>query len=87
MLNRILDSLPPGPVMIFGGIYFFMPIVPEPHLVQKFLMVKNGVPLAPIDVFDVFLHSFAGLIAVLMFRRQRQLKDQNPPSSDTTSED
>ncbi|MEG3616863.1 hypothetical protein V5T82_00205 [Magnetovibrio sp. PR-2] len=87
MLNRILDSLPPGPVMIFGGLYFFMPILPEPHLVQKFLMVKNGIPLAPIDMFDVFVHTLGGVVAVLMFRRQRQLQNQEPPASDPSSEE
>ena len=87
MLNRILDSLPPGPIMIFGGLYFFMPIVPEPHLVQKFLMIKNGIPLAPIDIFDIFVHTLGGVMAVLMFRRQQQLKNQEQVSPDSSSEE
>lgn len=87
MLNRILDSLPPGPVIIFGGLYFFMPIFPEPHLVQKFFMIKNGVPLAPIDIFDIFVHSLGGVMAVLMVRRQRQLKDRGEPAQDTSADE
>lgn len=87
MLNRILDSLPPGPIMIFGGLYFFMPIIPEPHLVQKFLMIKNGIPLAPIDIFDIIVHTLGGVMAVLMFRRQRQLQNQEQTSTDASSEE
>ena len=73
--------------MIFGGLYFFMPIVPEPHLVQKFLMIKNGIPLAPIDIFDIFVHTLGGVMAVLMFRRQQQLKNQEQVSPDSSSEE
>ncbi len=74
MLNRFLDSFPPGLVTFLGGIYFIMPIWPEPHLVQKAGMLMNGVPLAPIDWFDVAAHSTGGILAVLAWRREREVK-------------
>ena len=73
MFTAIIDKLPPGPTMFFGMIYVVMPILPEPHLVQKAMMVSNGVPLAPIDIFDVFAHSAGGLLALAVFLRQRKL--------------
>lgn len=77
MLNNLLDKLPAGPVMFFGGIYFFMPVLPEPHLWQKAMMILDGVPLRPIDVFDIFVHSAAGALALAMFLRTRQKTAEN----------
>lgn len=87
MINAILDKLPPGPTMFFGMIYVVMPILPEPHLVQKALMLSNGVPLAPIDWFDIVAHSCGGLLAFAMWRRQRQLAGEAQANSNATSGD
>ncbi|MFC1673407.1 RND transporter [Pseudomonadota bacterium] len=76
MLNKFLDKLPSGPVIFFGGIYFFMPILPEPHLLEKFFMLRDGVELLPIDWLDIVLHSSGGAFAVLKWRRDRQLQAQ-----------
>ncbi|MBF0250480.1 MAG: hypothetical protein HQL35_07640 [Alphaproteobacteria bacterium] len=64
MLKRLFDKLPAGPTIAFGALYFIMPIVPEPHLVQKALMIRDGVAFAPIDWLDVVLHSTGGIVAV-----------------------
>jgi len=72
MLNAILDKFPPGPTMFFGAIYVIMPILPEPHLVQKAAMLMNGLALQPIDWFDVVAHSSGGLLAVAVYLRSRQ---------------
>ena len=76
MLNAILDRLPPGPTMFFGAIYFIMPILPEPHLVQKAMMLANGLTLEPIDWFDIVVHSLGGVLAILVWRRRRELNAQ-----------
>lgn len=78
MLNAILDKLPPGPTMFFGAIYVVMPILPEPHLVQKAMMLSEGMVLKPIDWFDIVAHSFGGLLALAVYMRQRELRAQNP---------
>lgn len=83
MLNAILDRLPPGPTMFFGAIYVIMPVLPEPHLVQKALMLFQGLSLAPIDWFDIVAHSLGGILAVLVWRRQRQLRTQAASGVDT----
>ena len=89
MLNTILDKLPPGPTMFFGAIYVIMPILPEPHLVQKAMMLSQGLTLAPIDWLDIVMHSSGGLLALAVYRRGRQraaqakATTQNPaPSED-----
>jgi len=89
MLNTILDKLPPGPTMFFGAIYVIMPILPEPHLVQKAMMLSQGLALAPIDWLDIVMHSSGGLLALAVYRRgrQRAAEAQNSPKSSTSSED
>ncbi|MBL4613804.1 MAG: hypothetical protein JKY27_02865 [Magnetovibrio sp.] len=74
MLISVFDRLPPGMTMFFGALYVIMPIMPEPHLVQKAMMLRDGFPLAPLDWFDIVVHSAAGLLAVAMFLRQRHLQ-------------
>ena len=91
MIKTILDKLPPGPTMFFGALYFIMPIVPEPHLVQKAKMLANDIPLAPLDWFDVFAHIFGGVLAVAVYLRQRELKAEaanaNPQSDRAKDEE
>jgi len=85
MLNAIIDKLPPGPTMFFGAIYVIMPIFPEPHLVQKAMMLSNGLVLAPLDWFDIVAHSAGGLLAVAVYLRQRKLSSRPQSSGDEQS--
>jgi len=80
MLNTILDKLPPGPTMFFGAIYVIMPILPEPHLVQKAMMLSQGLALAPIDWLDIVMHSSGGLLALAVYRRGRQRAAEAGPT-------
>lgn len=72
MLNKILDSLPAGPAMFLGGLFFFMPIMPEPHLWEKAKMIAGGLPMKPIDWLDIVMHAGAGILALAVFVRTRQ---------------
>lgn len=72
-MNKILDSLPSGPVIFLGFFFAIMPIFPEPHLWEKAMMIKDGLDLAPIDWFDIVLHGGAGLLAIAKIRRDRQV--------------
>ena len=41
-----------------------LPVFPEPHLVEKVRMLMNGELSKPIDIFDLFWHTWPlGLIA------------------------
>lgn len=74
--DKFLDLFPVGPTIFFGALYVIMPILPEPHLVQKALMLMNGLQLAPIDWFDVVAHSSGGVLALAVYRRSRQVASQ-----------
>lgn len=84
MYKAFLDKLPSGPVLFFGGIYFFMPILPEPHLWQKFQMITSGAYMQPIDYLDIVVHAGAGIIALSKFLRDRELAKLGFAASATT---
>lgn len=84
---KILDSLPYGPVIFLGTFFALMPILPEPHLWEKAMMIKDGLDLAPIDWFDICMHGGAGLLAIAKFARQRQLRGQADARNETPAGD
>ena len=45
------------------------PIVPEPHLVEKWRMLTQGTLSKPIDIFDLLLHSVPLLLLALRLVR------------------
>jgi len=73
MLNYI-NKIPLVPLAIVAIFMSLAPFSPEPHLLEKSRMLVNGELVKPIDIFDLFWHSF--LIVVLMIRllRYKQVK-------------
>jgi len=66
---KIIDNLPFGPVIFLGTVFAFMPFVPEPHLWQKAMMIANGLYMAPIDWFDIFVHGGPALLVIIKLTR------------------
>lgn len=69
---KIIDNLPFGPVMFLGTIFALMPFTPEPHLWQKAMMIANGLYMAPIDWFDIFVHGGPALLVIVKLTRHLQ---------------
>lgn len=94
-VNKLLDKLPFGPVIFLGVIFALMPILPEPHLWQKAMMIKDGLPLAPIDWFDIVLHGGSAALVIAKVWRDRQVRAEgaaaglarNSDSSDSHNAD
>ena len=55
MLNW-LDAIPYPLLIIVAILMLLAPFRPEPHVVEKLIMLKNGVLNKPIDIFDLFYH-------------------------------
>ncbi|HPE60163.1 MAG TPA: RND transporter [Thiolinea sp.] len=70
-LRHLLAQLPWIPVILITALLGFAPFVPEPHLWEKLKMLGNGTLTRPIDIFDLFWHSwpFALLAAKLLWGR------------------
>lgn len=72
-MNKFLDKLAYGPTVFLGTVFFLMPFVPEPHIVEKIMIIYNGGDMIAMSWFDIVLHSFAGLLAFTKHLRHREL--------------
>ena len=53
---NFLDKIPYTILVFFAIFMLLAPFKPMPHVVEKFLMLKNGTLHRPIDIFDLFYH-------------------------------
>lgn len=69
---KLIDRIPLLPLAIIAIFMMLAPFKPEPHLLEKSRMLLNGELSRPIDIFDLFWHSF--LIVLLAIRLLRYKK-------------
>ena len=63
------------PLLFLAVAALFMalaPFTPEPHLLEKSRMLINGELSKPIDIFDLFWHSFLIVILAIRLIRYKQ---------------
>lgn len=72
---KYIDRIPLLPLVVAAVFMSLAPFSPEPHLLEKSRMLINGELIKPIDIFDLFLHSF--LIVLLAIRLIRYKKVTN----------
>jgi len=53
---KFLNKLPYSTLILATIFMLLTPISPMPHVVEKFLMIKNGALYKPLDIFDLFFH-------------------------------
>lgn len=70
-MNNLLDYKLLIPLVIILG---FAPFLPQPHIVEKIMMLAGGTLRRPIDIFDLFWHSWP--FALLVFRISRDVRRQ-----------
>lgn len=69
---RFIDEFPLPLLVVLALLMLGAPFVPEPHLVEKARMLREGTLTRPIDIFDVFWHLLpTALLAVKLYRRHR----------------
>ncbi len=67
----------PWPMLLLAAIFLALaPFTPEPHLLEKLRMLVAGELTRPIDIFDLFWHSWPVLLIALRLlfpaREQRE---------------
>lgn len=72
---EFIDRIPILGLVAASILLGLAPFVPEPHLVEKVRMLMNGELSKPIDIFDLFFHSF--LFFILAIRLARYKKANN----------
>jgi len=73
MFNWI-DNLPFKPLLVVAVFIALAPYPfdPEPHLVDKLILLQTGFLTKPIDIFDLFMHSAPLLLlAIKLVRMMR----------------
>ena len=66
-----LDKIP-YPTLIIGAILLGLaPFFPQPHLLEKLIMLKDGNLKKPIDIFDLLMHSAPLILLAIKFIRER----------------
>ncbi len=66
---KFIDRIPLLPLAIAATVMALAPFAPEPHLLEKSRMLINGELIKPVDIFDLFWHSFLLLLLVIRLLR------------------
>lgn len=72
--GKLIDGIPIIPLAFFAVLMAMAPFNPEPHLVEKSRMLINGELTKPIDIFDLFWHSFAIVLLVIKLLRKKSVE-------------
>ena len=68
-LNALLDYFPYATLVPMAILLALLPFVPQPHLMEKIIMLKNGTLSKPIDIFDLIMHGAP--LALLLAKASR----------------
>jgi hypothetical protein len=69
MMWTFLDKIPYAMLIIFAVFMLLAPFKPMPHVVEKLIMLKNGVLTKPIDIFDLFYHLIPTILLAIKIVR------------------
>jgi hypothetical protein len=76
-MMRWLDRFPLPLLVVVAAWLAVAPVVPEPHLIEKWRMLMQGTLTQPIDIFDLLLHTVPLLL--LGVRLWREVQRRRPP--------
>ena len=66
---QIIDRIPFTILIVLAIFMLLAPFRPMPHVVVKFIMLKNGTLNRPIDIFDLIYHLLPTIVLVLKIYR------------------
>jgi hypothetical protein len=64
-----LDKIPIGILLAVAIVMLLAPFRPMPHVLEKFIMLKNGTLTRPIDIFDLIFHLIPTVLLILKIFR------------------
>ena len=69
---RWLDRFPLGLLVVVAAWLAIAPVVPEPHLTEKWRMLLQGSLTRPLDIFDLLLHTLPLVLLAIRLWREAQ---------------
>ena len=67
---KFLDKIPLVPLILAAIFMSLAPFKPQPHLLEKLNMLSAGILTRPLDIFDLFWHSFLIILVVIKLVRR-----------------
>jgi hypothetical protein len=64
-----LDRIPLTLAFVGAFTLGLAPFFPEPHIWEKFKMLVAGIPLRPMDIFDLAFHTLPWLLLIAKLAR------------------
>ncbi len=75
---KLLDKIPLGPLILAAIFMSLAPFMPQPHLWEKLNMLFASTLSRPVDIFDLFWHSFLIILVVIkLVRRSKAVSDSS----------
>ena len=71
-MPAFLDKIPYGVLIVFTILMLLLPFKPMPHVLEKLIMLKNGILTKPIDIFDLFYHLIPAILLVMKIIRDHR---------------
>ena len=68
---RLIDRIPYTLLVILTVFLLLAPFRPMPHVIEKLMMLKNGILYRPIDIFDLFYHLIPAIVLLMKLYRDR----------------
>ena len=72
---KLLDKIPLGPLILAAIFMGLAPFKPQPHLWEKLNMLFTGTLSRPVDIFDLFWHSFLIILVVIKLVRRSKASE------------
>ena len=72
-----IDRIPLKGLILVAVWLGIAPIVPEPHLIEKWRLLMQGALAKPIDIFDLVLHTAPLLLLAVRLWRDQQWRRSN----------
>jgi len=60
-----LDKISLSSLLIISIVMLLLPFRPQPHVVEKLIMLKNGELKAAIDIFDLIYHLTPSILLII----------------------
>ena len=60
-----LDKIPYSALIVLTILMLLLPFRPMPHVMEKLIMLKNGILNKPIDIFDLFYHTVPLILLIV----------------------
>ena len=57
-MRTILEKIPYSVLIAVAVFMLLAPFRPMPHVLEKMIMLKDGLLTRPMDIFDLFFHLF-----------------------------